>query len=63
MVFGRNDGWGGGGWIVQEEAERENDKLKFLTTYSFLEIYNEQVTDLLEPTSRKLEDTIELGEV
>jgi hypothetical protein len=48
---------------VQEEAERENDKLKFLTTYSFLEIYNEQVTDLLEPTSRKLEDTIELGEV
>jgi kinesin family protein 15 len=40
---------------VQEEAERENEKLKFSTTYSFLEIYNEQVTDLLEPTSRNLQ--------
>lgn len=41
--------------IKVEEAERENEKLKFSTTCSFLEIYNEQVIDLLEPTSRNLQ--------
>jgi hypothetical protein len=40
---------------VQEEEQRKDEKLKFLTKCSFLEIYNEQITDLLEPTSTNLQ--------
>lgn len=31
------------------------ENLKFLTKCSFLEIYNEQITDLLEPSSTNLQ--------
>ncbi len=42
-----------GGW--QEEQEREHEQLKYVCKCSFLEIYNEQITDLLEPTSTNLQ--------
>ncbi|CAK9262890.1 unnamed protein product [Sphagnum jensenii] len=41
--------------IRREEEEREMENLKFLTKCSFLEIYNEQITDLLEPSSTNLQ--------
>lgn len=40
---------------MQEEERRADENLKFLTKCSFLEIYNEQITDLLEPTSTNLQ--------
>ncbi|XP_024384201.1 kinesin-like protein KIN-12C isoform X3 [Physcomitrium patens] len=46
--------------IRQEEESRKHEKLMFMCRCSFLEIYNEQITDLLEPTSTNLhmrEDT------
>ncbi len=42
-----------GDW--QEEQEREHEQLKYVCKCSFLEIYNEQITDLLEPTSTNLQ--------
>ncbi|KAG0556184.1 hypothetical protein KC19_11G032900 [Ceratodon purpureus] len=41
--------------IKLEEEQRKDESLKFLTKCSFLEIYNEQITDLLEPTSTNLQ--------
>ena len=41
--------------VMQEEEQRSNENLKFLTKCSFLEIYNEQITDLLEPSSTNLQ--------
>ena len=38
-----------------QEVERHKDKgLSFLTKCSFLEIYNDRITDLLKPTSTNL---------
>ncbi|CAK9869214.1 unnamed protein product [Sphagnum jensenii] len=41
--------------ILAEEQEREHEQLKYVCKCSFLEIYNEQITDLLEPTSTNLQ--------
>ncbi|XP_037494827.1 kinesin-like protein KIN-12C [Jatropha curcas] len=41
--------------IRMEEESRRNEKLRFSCKCSFLEIYNEQITDLLEPTSTNLQ--------
>uniref|UniRef100_A0A7I4DZD3 Kinesin motor domain-containing protein n=1 Tax=Physcomitrium patens TaxID=3218 RepID=A0A7I4DZD3_PHYPA len=41
--------------IKLEEEQRKDENLKFMTKCSFLEIYNEQITDLLEPTSTNLQ--------
>lgn len=38
----------------QEEELRKDENLMFMCRCSFLEIYNEQITDLLEPTSTNL---------
>ncbi|XP_027769899.1 kinesin-like protein KIN-12C isoform X3 [Solanum pennellii] len=40
--------------IREEEDMRKNEKLKYSCKCSFLEIYNEQITDLLEPSSTNL---------
>lgn len=40
--------------IREEEDKRKNEKLKYSCKCSFLEIYNEQITDLLEPSSTNL---------
>ncbi|XP_033509839.1 kinesin-like protein KIN-12C isoform X2 [Nicotiana tomentosiformis] len=40
--------------IGQEEDNRKNERLKYSCKCSFLEIYNEQITDLLEPSSTNL---------
>jgi hypothetical protein len=40
---------------LQEEEQRSHENLRFLTKCSFLEIYNEQITDLLEPSSTNLQ--------
>nr|XP_009771924.1 PREDICTED: phragmoplast orienting kinesin-1-like [Nicotiana sylvestris] len=40
--------------IRQEEDDRKNERLKYSCKCSFLEIYNEQITDLLEPSSTNL---------
>ncbi|XP_020525578.1 kinesin-like protein KIN-12F isoform X2 [Amborella trichopoda] len=37
-----------------EEESRKNEKLRYACKCSFLEIYNEQITDLLEPSSTNL---------
>lgn len=39
----------------QEEQSREHEQLKFVCKCSFLEIYNEHITDLLEPSSTNLQ--------
>uniref|UniRef100_A0A0D9X1Z9 Kinesin motor domain-containing protein n=1 Tax=Leersia perrieri TaxID=77586 RepID=A0A0D9X1Z9_9ORYZ len=41
--------------IKEEEERRRDDKLKYVCKCSFLEIYNEQITDLLEPSSTNLQ--------
>lgn len=41
--------------IRKEEDARKEEKLKFICKCSFLEIYNEQVADLLEPSSTNLQ--------
>lgn len=40
---------------VKEEERRREEKLKYICKCSFLEIYNEQITDLLEPSSTNLQ--------
>lgn len=39
----------------QEKEARRDEKLKFTCKCSFLEIYNEQILDLLEPSSVNLQ--------
>ncbi|KAL6657518.1 hypothetical protein ACP70R_005298 [Stipagrostis hirtigluma subsp. patula] len=41
--------------INEEEECRREEKLKYICKCSFLEIYNEQITDLLEPSSNNLQ--------
>ncbi|KAG9459911.1 hypothetical protein H6P81_004419 [Aristolochia fimbriata] len=41
--------------IRLEEEKRREEKLKYSCKCSFLEIYNEQITDLLEPSSTNLQ--------
>ncbi|XVF28135.1 hypothetical protein REPUB_Repub15cG0002900 [Reevesia pubescens] len=41
--------------IGMEEESRKDEKLRFSCKCSFLEIYNEQITDLLEPSSTNLQ--------
>jgi kinesin family protein 15 len=41
--------------FLKEEERRREDKLKYICKCSFLEIYNEQITDLLEPSSTNLQ--------
>ncbi|KAJ0264303.1 Kinesin-like protein KIN-12C [Hirschfeldia incana] len=41
--------------IKLEEEGRRDEKLRFSCKCSFLEIYNEQITDLLEPSSTNLQ--------
>lgn len=41
--------------LRQEEEVQKHEKLKFKCRCSFLEIYNEQITDLLEPSSSNLQ--------
>ncbi|TXG71464.1 hypothetical protein EZV62_000043 [Acer yangbiense] len=41
--------------IKAEEESRRDERLKFSCKCSFLEIYNEQITDLLEPSSTNLQ--------
>ncbi|XP_050216404.1 kinesin-like protein KIN-12C isoform X2 [Mercurialis annua] len=41
--------------IRMEEVSRRNEKLRFNCKCSFLEIYNEQITDLMEPSSTNLQ--------
>ncbi|KAL3626647.1 hypothetical protein CASFOL_030196 [Castilleja foliolosa] len=41
--------------ITQEEESRKNERLTYSCKCSFLEIYNEQITDLLEPSSTNLQ--------
>lgn len=41
--------------IRMEEESRRDEKLQFSCKCSFLEIYNEQITDLLEPSSINLQ--------
>ncbi|KAH7676329.1 Plus-end-directed kinesin ATPase protein [Dioscorea alata] len=41
--------------IKQEEEARNDEQLKYSCKCSFLEIYNEQITDLLEPSSTNLQ--------
>ncbi|KAJ8528906.1 hypothetical protein K7X08_030646 [Anisodus acutangulus] len=40
--------------IREEEDKQKNERLKYSCKCSFLEIYNEQITDLLEPSSTNL---------
>lgn len=40
---------------AQEEESRREEQLKYSCKCSFLEIYNEQITDLLEPSSTNLQ--------
>lgn len=40
---------------MQEEEAQKHEKLKYKCRCSFLEIYNEQVSDLLEPSSTNLQ--------
>ncbi|EOA29710.1 hypothetical protein CARUB_v10012795mg [Capsella rubella] len=47
--------------IKMEEEERRDENLKFSCKCSFLEIYNEQITDLLEPSSTNLQLREDLG--
>ncbi|KAL8157876.1 kinesin-like protein KIN-12C isoform X2 [Apium graveolens] len=41
--------------IQEEEESRRNERLKYSCKCSFLEIYNEQITDLLDPSSTNLQ--------
>lgn len=41
-------------WILQEVILREQEHLRFVCKCSFLEIYNEHITDLLDPSSTNL---------
>ncbi|GJR14355.1 kinesin-like protein KIN-12C [Tanacetum coccineum] len=41
--------------IKVEEENRKDERLKYSCKCSFLEIYNEQITDLLEPSSTNLQ--------
>ncbi|CAK9213738.1 unnamed protein product [Sphagnum troendelagicum] len=41
--------------IIKEEQERKLEQLRYVCKCSFLEIHNEQITDLLEPTSSNLQ--------
>uniref|UniRef100_A0A7I4FAR1 Kinesin motor domain-containing protein n=1 Tax=Physcomitrium patens TaxID=3218 RepID=A0A7I4FAR1_PHYPA len=41
--------------IKREEEARTNEHMKYVCKCSFLEIYNEQIIDLLEPTSTNLQ--------
>ncbi|KAG0605936.1 hypothetical protein M758_9G099600 [Ceratodon purpureus] len=41
--------------IQKEEEARATEHLKYICKCSFLEIFNEQITDLLEPTSTNLQ--------
>ncbi|KAI5074408.1 hypothetical protein GOP47_0010892 [Adiantum capillus-veneris] len=41
--------------ILEEEGKRTSEQLKFLCKCSFLEIYNEQILDLLEPSTANLQ--------
>ena len=41
-------------WEQDEESHR-HEQLKYVCKCSFLEIYNEQITDLLEPSSTNLQ--------
>ncbi|TVU37642.1 hypothetical protein EJB05_10967, partial [Eragrostis curvula] len=41
--------------INEEEERQREEKLKYICKCSFLEIYNEQITDLLEPSSTNLQ--------
>jgi kinesin family protein 15 len=43
--------------IQAEEESRRDERLKYNCKCSFLEIYNEQITDLLEPSSTNLQVT------
>uniref|UniRef100_A0A0D3CJB8 Kinesin motor domain-containing protein n=1 Tax=Brassica oleracea var. oleracea TaxID=109376 RepID=A0A0D3CJB8_BRAOL len=47
--------------IKMEEEGRRDEKLRFSCKCSFLEIYNEQITDLLEPSSTNLQLREDLG--
>ncbi|RID63434.1 hypothetical protein BRARA_E02444 [Brassica rapa] len=47
--------------IKMEEEGRREEKLRFSCKCSFLEIYNEQITDLLEPSSTNLQIREDLG--
>lgn len=40
---------------MQEEEAQQHAKLKYKCTCSFLELYNEQISDLLEPSSTNLQ--------
>ncbi|CAI0397670.1 unnamed protein product [Linum tenue] len=40
---------------MQEQIKHSDRQLKYLCRCSFLEIYNEQITDLLDPTQRNLQ--------
>jgi kinesin family protein 15 len=40
---------------VQEEEAQKQGKLRYKCRCSFLEIYNEQISDLLEPSSTNLQ--------
>lgn len=42
-------------WVAQEEQLREHEQLRFVCKCSFLEIYNEHITDLLDPSSTNLQ--------
>ncbi|KAI3809823.1 hypothetical protein L1987_19423 [Smallanthus sonchifolius] len=41
--------------IIAEEESRKDERLKYSCKCSFLEIYNEQITDLLDPSSTNLQ--------
>ncbi|KAG8483283.1 hypothetical protein CXB51_022346 [Gossypium anomalum] len=45
--------------IRMEERGRKDEKLRFSCKCSFLEIYNEQITDLLDPSSTNLQRRLE----
>ncbi|KAI5012594.1 hypothetical protein ZWY2020_024860 [Hordeum vulgare] len=45
-------------WTVEEESGRD-EHLKYNCKCSFLEIYNEQLTDLLDPSSANLQGGLE----
>lgn len=40
--------------LLQEEESRREERLKYSCKCSFLEIYNEQITDLLDPSATNL---------
>lgn len=41
-------------FLMQEEEIRRDEKLKYYCKCSFLEIYNEQIADLLDPSCTNL---------